>query len=338
VDTSNLNNYLIKDTGIISDMNTVQNNENQKVQLVEITEENSEQRLDNFLITCLKGVPKTRIYRIIRKGEVRVNKGRKDNKYRLKPGDIVRIPPIRVAVRNNEVELQPTLKHSLEHGIVYEDDVIIVLNKPSGFAVHGGSGISSGVIEGLRAMRPEARFLELAHRIDKATSGCLLIAKKRSALKALHDLFRENKVKKTYLALLVGQWERKKLLVTAPLLRSTGKGGERNVKVSQSGKFAETNFRRIQKYKDLTLVEASPKTGRTHQIRVHAAWLGHPIVGDERYGDERVNKALKGRGFKRLFLHAEQLQFAHPVSGEIMHFKAPLPTELESLLAAQSVK
>jgi len=319
-------------------MNTVQNNENQKVKLIEITEENSDQRLDNFLITCLKGVPKTRIYRIIRKGEVRVNKGRKDNKYRLKAGDVVRIPPIRVAVRNNDVVLQPTLKRSLEQEIVYEDDVMIVLNKPSGFAVHGGSGISSGVIEGLRAIRPDDRFLELAHRIDKATSGCLLVAKKRSTLKLLHDLFRENKVKKTYIALLVGQWERKKLLVTAPLLRSTGKGGERNVKVSQAGKFAETNFRRIQKYKDLTLVEASPKTGRTHQIRVHAAWLGHPIVGDERYGEESVNKALKNRGFKRLFLHAEQLQFVHPVSNEMMHFKAPLPAELESLLANQSVK
>jgi len=313
-------------------MNTVQNNQNPKVKFIEIFEENSGQRIDNFLITQLKGVPKTRIYRIIRKGEVRVNKGRINNKYRLKPGDIVRIPPVRVAIRNDEVILQPTLKLSLENDIIYEDEVMIVLNKPSGFAVHGGSGISSGVIEGLRAIRPDNRFLELAHRIDKATSGCLLVAKKRSSLKALHDIFRENKVKKTYLALLVGQWERKSMLVTAPLLRSTGKGGERNVKVSRAGKFAETSFRRIQKYKDLTLVQASPKTGRTHQIRVHAAWLGHPIVGDERYGDAEVNRRLKDRGFKRLFLHAEQLQFAHPVTNEIMHFKAPLPDELQSQL------
>jgi len=313
-------------------MNTVQNSQNPKVKFIEIFEENSGQRIDNFLITQLKGVPKTRIYRIIRKGEVRVNKGRIDNKYRLKPGDIVRIPPVRVAIRNDEVILQPTLKLSLENDIIYEDDVMIVLNKPSGFAVHGGSGISSGVIEALRAIRPDNRFLELAHRIDKATSGCLLVAKKRSSLKALHDIFRDNKVKKTYLALLVGQWERKSMLVTAPLLRSTGKGGERNVKVSRAGKFAETSFRRIQKYKDLTLVQASPKTGRTHQIRVHAAWLGHPIVGDERYGDEAVNKRLKDRGFKRLFLHAEQLQFAHPVTNEMMHFTAPLPDELQSQL------
>lgn len=318
-------------------MNSEDNSNKPKVQWVEISEENSGQRLDNFLITKLKGVPKTRIYRIIRKGEVRVNKGRIDNKYRLKIGDIVRIPPVRVATRTDDVVLQPTLKNSLENDIVYEDDVMIVLNKPSGFAVHGGSGISSGVIEGLRAIRPEARFLELAHRIDKATSGCLLVAKKRSTLKALHDIFRENKVKKTYIALLVGQWDRKKLLVTAPLLRSTGKGGERMVKVDATGKFAETLFRRVQKFKNLTLVEASPKTGRTHQIRVHATWLGHPIVGDERYGNEKTNRELKRLGFKRLFLHAEQLQFTHPVSNEFMQFKAPLPEGLQTLLSKQTI-
>ena len=317
-------------------MKTVQDSDKPKVQWIEITEENSGQRIDNFLITRLKGVPKTRIYRIIRKGEVRVNKGRIDNKYRLKEGDSVRIPPVRVAVRENKVELLPTLKHSLEHEILYEDDVLIVLNKPSGFAVHGGSGISSGVIEALRMLRPDARFLELAHRLDKDTSGCLLVAKKRSTLKALHDLFRGDGIKKTYLALLVGEWNRKKLLVTAPLLRNTGKGGERVVKVSQAGKFAETGFRRIQKYKDLTLVEASPKTGRTHQIRVHAAWLGHPIVGDSRYGDDDRNRKLKQRGYKRLFLHAQQLQFSHPVTGETMVFKAPLPLELENQLKKEA--
>jgi len=303
-----------------------------KVQWLEITEENSGQRIDNFLITLLKGVPKTRIYRIIRKGEVRVNKGRIDNKYRLEVGDNVRIPPIRVAVRNNEIDLKPRLKHSLEHHILYEDDVLIVLNKPAGFAVHGGSGISSGVIEALRVLRPDARFLELAHRLDKDTSGCLLVAKKRSSLKALHDLFRGDGVKKTYLALLVGKWDKKKQIVNAPLLRNTGKGGERLVKVSKAGKFAETRFRRIQAYPSFTLVEASPKTGRTHQIRVHAAWLGHPIVGDNRYGDEMLNKNLRKQGYKRLFLHAEQLQFAHPLSGEIMCFKAPLAAELEKSL------
>ncbi|MCK5121407.1 MAG: 23S rRNA pseudouridine(955/2504/2580) synthase RluC [Methylococcales bacterium] len=319
-------------------MNRVQDKDSPKVQLVEISEENCDQRIDNFLITKLKGVPKTRIYRIIRKGEVRVNKGRINNKYRLKAGDIVRIPPVRVAERDNEVVMQPTLKQSLEQDILYEDEALIVLNKPSGFAVHGGSGISSGVIEALRVLRPELRFLELAHRIDKATSGCLLIAKKRSVLKALHDLFRsDGGIKKTYLALLVGQWEKKKQVVTVPLLRNTGKGGERVVKVSQAGKFAETHFRRIAKYKNLTLVEASPVTGRTHQIRVHAAWLGHPIVADDRYGDGVVNRDLKKRGYKRLFLHAEQLKFIHPVTDEIMHFKAPLSRELELLLEKEAL-
>jgi 23S rRNA pseudouridine955/2504/2580 synthase len=307
-----------------------------KVQWVKISEEHAGQRLDNFLITLLKGVPKTRIYRIIRKGEVRVNKGRIDNKYRLVPGDMVRVPPVRVANRECEVELKPTLKQALQQGILYEDEALIVLNKPSGFAVHGGSGISSGVIEALRILRPDAKFLELAHRLDKDTSGCLLIAKKRTALKALHELFRGDGVKKTYLALLSGQWERKKLLVTVPLLRNTGKGGERVVKVNKAGKYAETSFKRLHKYKHLTLVEAAPKTGRTHQIRVHAAWLGHPIVGDTRYGDAENNRELKKKGYKRLFLHAEQLQFIHPLSGDVMNFKAPLPQELEKLLLKES--
>ncbi len=318
-------------------MNREQEDDKPKVQWCEISSENCDQRLDNFLITKLKGVPKTRIYRIIRKGEVRVNKGRIDNKYRLKTGDIVRIPPVRVAARDMEIDLQPTLKRYLEQDIIYEDDVLIVLNKPSGFAVHGGTGISSGVIEGLRLLRPDDRFLELAHRLDKDTSGCLLVAKKRSTLRVLHDHFRGDGVKKTYLALLVGQWDRKKQQINAPLLKNTGKGGERVVKVSQAGKQAETHFRRLQQYKNLTLVEASPITGRTHQIRVHAAWMGYPIVADERYGTESVNKELKKKGYKRLFLHAKQLQFNHPVTNELMIFKAPLSEDLENLLNTEAL-
>jgi 23S rRNA pseudouridine955/2504/2580 synthase len=316
-------------------MNKVENSNRLEVQWIKISEENSGQRIDNFLITKLKGVPKTRIYRIIRKGEVRVNKGRIDNKYRLLPGDLVRIPPVRVAVREHDEYLQPTLKYSLEQGILYEDEFLLVLNKASGFAVHGGSGISSGVIEALRILRPDAKFLELAHRLDKDTSGCLLVAKKRMALTALHDLFRGDGVKKTYLALLTGQWNKKKMLVTAPLQKNAGRGGERVVKVSKSGKFAETHFRRLKKYSDVTLVEASPKTGRTHQIRVHAAWLGHPIVGDDRYGEPEVNRNLKKRAYKRLFLHAQQLQFLHPVTGDEMNFQAPLTQELEELLRTE---
>jgi len=313
-------------------MNTIPIEEKTKVRWIEISEENAGQRLDNYLISLLKGVPKTRIYRIVRKGEVRVNKGRADVKYRLKINDIVRVPPVRVATRTAEILVQPTLKLSLENDILYEDDGLLVLNKPSGFAVHGGSGINSGVIEALRQLRPEQRFLELVHRLDKETSGCLLIAKKRTVLKQLHELFRGDGIKKTYLALLGGQWQRKKQWVNVPLLKNISKGGERMVVVSQAGKTAETHFIRLQKYQHATLVHASPKTGRTHQIRVHAAWLGHPIVGDARYGDDATNREFKKRGVRRLFLHAEQLQFEHPLTGNMMHFTAPLSSELQALI------
>jgi 23S rRNA pseudouridine955/2504/2580 synthase len=303
-----------------------------EVKWIEIDEDQAGQRLDNFLFTQLKGVPKTRIYRIVRKGELRVNKGRVNAKYRLQVNDVVRIPPIRVADRDEAILVQPTLKHSLEQLILYEDDGFIVLNKPSGFAVHGGSGINSGVIEALRVIRPQQKFLELVHRLDKETSGCLLIAKKRSALKYLHELFRGDGVEKTYLALLAGRWERKKQWVDAPLLKNVNQGGERMVVVSKLGKSAQTHFVRLQKFSDTTLVHASPKTGRTHQIRVHAAWLGFPLVGDDRYGDAEQNKLFRKRGYRRLFLHAEQLRFKHPVSGDLMHFQAPLPDSLTQLI------
>ncbi|WP_442496956.1 23S rRNA pseudouridine(955/2504/2580) synthase RluC [Methylobacter sp. sgz302048] len=304
-----------------------------KVQFVEITEENSDQRLDNFLITRLKGVPKSRIYRIVRKGEVRVNKGRVDVKYRLEAGDIVRIPPVRVSEKTEETFVGQNLRDALQKNILFEDDAFLILNKPSGFAVHGGSGVNSGIIEGLRQIRPEAHFLELVHRLDRDTSGCLLIAKKRSALRKLHELFRSDQVQKTYVALLAGQWAKKQTIVTVPLQKNVNKGGERMVVVSQSGKQAETAFKRLKLFPNATLVEASPKTGRTHQIRVHAAWLGHPIVGDERYGLDEVNKAFKSRGYKRLFLHAQKLKFLHPVSGELLKIFAPLPQDLEELLS-----
>jgi len=314
-------------------MNTTFVQINPQVQWLEISEDNIEQRLDNFLITYLKGVPKTRIYRMVRKGEVRVNKGRVDVSYKLALGDIVRIPPVRVAEKNDDIIVQPTLKYSLENHILYEDEGFIVLNKPAGFAVHGGSGINSGVIEALRQIRPQQKFLELVHRLDKETSGCLLIAKKRSVLKVLHELFRGDGIQKTYLALLSGQFNRKKQLVDAPLLKNVNQGGERMVTVSQAGKSAETLFTRLKQYQDATLVYAAPKTGRTHQIRVHAAWLGHPIVADDRYGENEVNKTFKKRGFKRLFLHAEQLRFIHPLTGLAMHFTAPLPNDLQDLLS-----
>jgi 23S rRNA pseudouridine955/2504/2580 synthase len=224
------------------------------------------------------------------------------------------------------------LQAALQQGILFEDEGFLIVNKPAGFAVHGGSGVSSGIIEGLRLIRPEAHFLELVHRLDKDTSGCLLIAKKRSALRKLQELFRNSQIQKTYQALLSGQWIRKKLLVTAPLLKNISKGGERVVVISQSGKAAETLFTRLKLFRNATLVEASPKTGRTHQIRVHAASLGHPIVGDERYGVDDVNKVFKNKGYKRMFLHANTLKFQHPVTGILMNISAPLPSQLENLL------
>jgi len=303
-----------------------------QVVYVEITENNCDQRLDNFLINRLKGVPKSHIYRIVRKGEVRVNKGRIDVKYRLVTGDMVRIPPVRVAERTEESYVPQGLQEALLQGILFEDEGFLIVNKPAGFAVHGGSGVSSGIIEGLRLIRPEAHFLELVHRLDKDTSGCLLIAKKRSILRKLHELFRDDQIHKTYQALLSGQWARKKLLVTAPLLKNVSKGGERMVVISQSGKAAETLFKRLKLFRNATLVEASPKTGRTHQIRVHAASFGHAIVGDERYGQDEVNKLYKNKGYKCMFLHAETLTFHHPVSGVIMSISAPLPAQFETLL------
>lgn len=320
------------DVAIISAMNQVSETPRPSVQWLEVTDANSEQRLDNFLIGFLKGVPKTRIYRMVRKGEVRVNKGRVDVSYKLVIGDIVRIPPVRVAEAADEVIVQPALKFSLENQILYEDDGFIVLNKPSGFAVHGGSGVSGGIIEALRQIRPQQKFLELVHRLDKETSGCLLIAKKRSALRVLHEMFRGDGIQKTYLALLSGQFKRKSQRVDVPLLKNVAQGGERMVVVSQAGKPAETLFTRLKAFREATLVHAAPKTGRTHQIRVHAAWLGHPIVGDDRYGEDNVNKAFKQRGYKRLFLHAEQLRFAHPLTGAPLHFNAPLPADLQTLL------
>ena len=313
-------------------MSTTEASTSPKVQLIEITEEQSDQRLDNFLITLLKGVPKSHIYRIVRKGEVRVNKGRADVKYRLETGDVVRVPPVRVAEKPPETFVGHHLQELLEQGVLYEDEAFMVINKPSGYAVHGGSGVNSGIIEGLRAIRPNAPFLELVHRLDKDTSGCLLIAKKRSALKKLHTLFRDDLVQKTYIALLAGQWARKKLVVNAPLQKNISQGGERMVVISKAGKEAETVFKRLKLFDDSTLVEAAPKTGRTHQIRVHAASLGHPIVGDDRYGQEETNKHFRSRGYKRMLLHAATLQFRHPVTDALLTFNAPLPQQLDDLL------
>ncbi len=303
-----------------------------KVQFVEITEAHEGQRLDNLLMKLLKGVPKSRIYRIIRKGEVRINKGRCDAKRKLIMGDIVRIPPIRVAEEKEQLPAPEFLKKCLQEGVLFEDNAILVINKPAGFAVHGGSGLNTGVIEALREIRPESHFLELVHRLDKGTSGCLIIAKKRSALRTLHEYFRGSGVRKSYLALLGGRWEQEKVIVDQPLLKNTNQSIERMVKVSTAGKASKTLFKRLSLLQNATLVEASPFTGRTHQIRVHAAWLGHAIIADDRYGDNEINKEFKKRGYKRLFLHAQKLQFSHPINGELLKIVAPLPGDLQTLL------
>jgi len=302
---------------------------NHSVRMLEITHENAQQRIDNYLRLHLKGVPKSMIYRIVRKGEVRVNKKRIKPEYKLQSGDIVRIPPVRVAKEN--VLPSPKLNKiaNLEARIVYEDDALIILNKPSGLAVHGGSGLDFGAIEGLRALRPEARFLELVHRLDKATSGCLLIAKKRSMLRALHEQLRNKTMNKQYHALVKGAWDKKWRSVNQPLLKNAQ---DSVVKVSELGKASETRFKILQRYQGATLVEACPVTGRTHQIRVHTACKGHNIACDQRYGNEQFSKEMQALGLNRLFLHAAHITFFHPVLEKKMTVSAPLCSELTSLL------
>lgn len=289
------------------------------------------QRIDNFLMGFLKGVPRSYVYRILRRGEVRVNKGRIQASYRLRAGDLVRIPPVRMAERNPADPGQRVLQQ-IRQAIVFEDDRLIVLNKPSGLAVHGGSGLNFGLIEAMRALRPEERQLELVHRLDRDTSGCLLLAKRRSALRILHQLMRDNAVDKRYLALLAGRWQHSRMEAAAPLKKNTLKSGERIVRVDAEGKAALTRFRVRQRFSDSTLVEARLMTGRTHQIRVHAAYLGTPILGDEKYGDSEANRAARRQGLKRLFLHAESLRFRWPGEEQDLYIEAPLEAPLRQLL------
>ncbi len=290
------------------------------------------QRLDNFLLNTLKGVPKSYIYRIVRKGEVRVNKGRIKVNYRLNVGDQVRIPPMRLPEKQPEGHIDQRWLQRLDQCIIYEDPRLLVLNKPSGIAVHGGSGLNFGVIEALRKLRPDERQLELVHRIDRETSGCLLISKKRSALRTLHELMRSNKIDKRYAALLIGSWRRDKVEVDMPLLKNTMQGGERVVRVDPRGKAAQTEFRVVERFKSALLVEAKLLTGRTHQIRVHAAHLDTPILGDSKYGHEGANRSYKELGLRRLFLHAEHLRFRWPGERKDSVFRAPLDDELKTVL------
>ena len=303
------------------------------VQIIEIEPDFSNQRIDNFLLARLKGVPKSVIYRVLRKGEVRVNKKRIKPEYKLQAGDVLRIPPITVAAAPEPVSVKLSMVPSFEQHILFEDNDLIVLNKPSGIAVHGGSGLQFGVIEALRALRPQAKHLELVHRLDRDTSGCLLIAKKRSVLTHLHEQLRNKTVEKKYWALVSGDWDNKVRKVTEPLKKNTLQSGERVVKVDAvEGKPSETRFRILQRYQQGTLVEAFPVTGRTHQIRVHTACKGHPIACDDKYGDNAFTAQMQQLGLNRLFLHAFTLSFMHPVTETTLRIEAPLDSALSAAL------
>ena len=296
-----------------------------------IDEQHAGQRIDNFLLSRLKGLPRTRVYRILRRGEVRVNKGRIRQHYRLKRGDVVRIPPLRLAAPSAR-PAPDALKNLVESRILYEDRGLLVLDKPSGVAVHGGSGRSHGVIEALRASRGERQALELVHRLDRETSGCLLIAKRRAVLTALHGAFRRRSVEKRYLVLVRGRWRGGARSVDAALQKNVLRSGERVVGVDPEGKAGRTRFVPLVAGAAASLVRALPFTGRTHQIRVHAASLGHPIAGDVKYGDKAFNRRMRAQGLQRLFLHASELRFENPLDGTPLAVSAPLPEELGALL------
>ena len=299
------------------------------VRQVHVSAEEAGQRIDNFLARYLKGVPKSHIYRILRRGEVRVNSGRKRAQYKVCAGDTVRIPPVRVATPAAGA-VKPV--RGLEDRILFENSRCLVVNKPSGIAVHGGSGLSYGVIEAFRAGRPQAPFLELAHRLDRETSGCLVLAKRRSFLRAFQEQLRQGEVVKHYLALVSGEWQGGKQKVTAPLRKNLLRGGERMVTVDETGKQAISVFKPLTCFRAATLVEVELKTGRTHQIRVHGAHTGHPLAGDEKYGDPAFNRSMKRLGLRRMLLHAHYLEFADTVEGETITVNAPLDDELKAVI------
>ena len=286
------------------------------------------QRLDNYLLKHLKGVPKSHVYRVIRKGEVRVNKGRKKAEYKLQLDDVVRIPPIRVS-ESGQVEASDNLKQLLTDSVLYEDKGLLIINKPSGLAVHSGSGVTIGVIEALRSMYKDP--VELVHRLDRATSGILLIAKKRSVLKNLHEQLAQHQMEKRYTALVKGTWSKKRHTIDAPLYQNS-----RYTVVDAKGKEAISHFQPLKNFHqqdfEASLVEVLIETGRTHQIRAHAKHAGHPIAGDDKYGDPRFDAEIKTKGLKRLFLHAHQLTFTNPLTNEIQKVQAPLTQDLQDFL------
>ena len=313
-----------------------------KAYFVEVDSEHAGQRLDNFLLTHLKGVPKTHIYKIIRKGEVRINKGRVKQTTRLQSGDKIRIPPIRQSP--NKEQLGDASRYEFLHKLVLlEDDSLLVLNKPSGMAVHAGSGIKVGIIEALRALRIDLNYLELAHRLDRETSGCLILAKKSSALKALNEDFKNSSVKnprlsKQYLALVKGQWRGGQRRITKALNTQAKRHGERIVVVDDNGRYASSIFTPVDISEVASLISVKLLTGRTHQVRVHAQSERHCLAGDQKYGDPEFNRKMKSSGLSRLFLHASSLGFHHPVSQQKMKIEAPLPAELNNVLKKLGLK
>ncbi len=316
------------------EVNNSQEPDRPKVKFITIDVEDAGQRVDNFLLRTLKGVPKSHLYRLMRKGEIRVNKKRIKPVYKLAVNDELRIAPIRVSEQKDTVSTGLNIVANLEKQILFEDDRLIVINKPSGMAVHGGSGLSFGLIEALRALRPDAKMLELVHRLDRDTSGCLVVAKKRSALRNLHEQLRNKNVQKFYHALVKGHWPTKLTRVTEALKKNDLKSGERVVVVdNQLGKASETRYKVIERYRGATLVRAFPVTGRTHQIRVHCQTSGHSIALDTKYGHEDFDEQMKSKGLKRLFLHAASIEFTHPKTDQRLKVEAPLEPSLERLLS-----
>jgi 23S rRNA pseudouridine955/2504/2580 synthase len=291
--------------------------------ILEVGEEAAAQRIDNFLVRRLKGVPKSHVYRVLRSGEVRVNSGRVKPDYRLRQGDKVRVPPVRVSASMQKPAAKPR-----SFPIVFEDASLLVIDKPSGVAVHGGSGVSFGVIESLRAARPEAKMLELAHRLDRDTSGLLIVAKKRSALVELHRMLREGEVEKVYVAVVKGVPAKKQFDIRESLHKHVTASGERRVSVKEDGLTAVTKVRLLEKSLDFSLLEVRLMTGRTHQIRVHLAHAGHPVLGDDKYGDFELNRALARQGVKKLMLHAQRLSFRHPLDGAVIRLESQLPDDI----------
>jgi 23S rRNA pseudouridine955/2504/2580 synthase len=299
----------------------------------EVSSEQSGQRIDNFLLSRLKGVPKSRIYRIIRKGEVRVNKKRIKPEYKLQTGDLVRIPPVRVAEPRQQIPPSEALQELLQNAVLFQDECLLIINKPAGLPVHAGTGVKTGLIEALRYIYPELSGLELAHRIDKGTSGCLLLAKNAKSLKILSAQFKGREVQKTYHALVEANWPEQISEVDAPLLRQEAGNGERYVVVSNEGKSAQTDFAILERFTDATLIKASPRTGRTHQIRVHTQYSGCPIIGDQKYSQDVSRKQFADRGIKRLCLHAAELSFTHPESGQQFTISAPWDAQFSAAVS-----